>query len=57
MRQGDTITAIEGIAVSNSEDLEMVKNQYTAGQTVELTVYRNGKYYAVSIQLMDASGL
>ena len=57
LRQGDTITAIEGIAVSNSEDLEMVKNQYTAGQTVELTVYRNGKYYAVSIQLMDASGL
>ena len=57
LQQGDTITAIDGIAVSTSEDLEMAKNQYKAGQMVELTVYRNGKYYVVSIQLMDAAGL
>lgn len=57
LKQGDTITAIDGVAVSTGEDLDMVKNQYKAGQTVELTVYRGGNYYVVSVKLMDASGM
>ena len=42
LRQGDIITAINGIDVTTMEQLNRVKNQFTAGQTVTLTIYRSG---------------
>ena len=56
LRSGDTITAIEGVAVSNLDELNVIKNRFQAGDTVELTVYRGGELYRVSVQLMDAAG-
>ena len=35
------------------EQLNRVKNQFTAGETVTLTIYRGGTYYDVDIILMD----
>ena len=37
----------------NEEELNRVKNQFTAGQTVTLTIYRSGSSYDVEIILMD----
>lgn len=56
IRAGDTITAIEGVDVSSLDELNVVKNRYQAGDTVELTVYRGGEFYRVQVRLMDASG-
>ena len=56
LRKGDTITAIEGVAVSTTEELNVVKNQFRAGDTVQLTVYRDGNLYSVEVVLSDASG-
>ena len=53
LRQGDIITAINGIDVTTMEQLNRVKNQFTAGQTVTLTIYRSGSSYDVEIILMD----
>ena len=53
---GDTITAIEQVPVENMDGLNVVKNQFQAGDTVELTVYRGGKMYSVKVVLMDAAG-
>ena len=51
--EGDIITAINGIDVTTMEQLNRVKNQLTAGQTVTLTIYRSGSSYDVEIILMD----
>ena len=53
LREGDIIIAIDGTAVSSMDDLNAIKNQHTAGDTVQLTVYRAGQTYEVSVTLMD----
>ena len=56
IREGDMITAIEGTAVETQEDLDAVKNQFKAGDTINLTVFRDGDFYSVDVVLMDAAG-
>ena len=51
--EGDIITAINETNVTSMEQLNRVKNQFTAGETVTLTIYRGGTYYDVDIILMD----
>ena len=51
--EGDIITAINGIDVTTMEQLNRVKNQFTAGQTITLTIYHGGAYSDVEIILMD----
>jgi serine protease Do len=51
--EGDIITAVDGTAISSIDDLNTIKNQHTAGDTLKLTVYRGGQYYDVEITLMD----
>ena len=53
LAEGDIITEIDGTAVSSMDDLNAVKNQHVAGDTVNMTVYRGGQYYSVDIVLMD----
>ncbi|MCQ2420278.1 MAG: trypsin-like peptidase domain-containing protein [Clostridia bacterium] len=53
LAKGDIITAINGTKVSSLEELNTVKNQFVAGDTVTLTVYRSGQYYDVDIRLVD----
>ena len=50
---GDIITAINGVSVTTMEQLNRVKNQYTAGDTITLTIYRGGVSSDVEIILMD----
>lgn len=51
--EGDIITAINDTQVSSMDQLNVVKNQFSAGDTVTLTVYRSGNYYTVEVILMD----
>ena len=51
--EGDIITAINGISVTTMEQLNRVKNQYTAGDTITLTIYHGGVSSDVEIILMD----
>ena len=53
VRKGDIITAIDGTAVSSVDALNTVKNRYSAGDTVTLTIYRSGQSTDVEITLMD----
>lgn len=57
IREGDIITAIEGVAVSSTDDFNRVKNEYVAGDTLTLTIYRNGNSFDVSVRLMDRAEL
>ena len=53
VRKGDIITAIGGTPVSSVDALNTVKNRYSAGDTVTLTIYRSGQTTDVDITLMD----
>ena len=53
LQEGDIITAINDVEVSSVDELNTVKNDFSAGDTVTLTVYRGGKYYLVDVVLMD----
>lgn len=39
------------------DDLNVVKNQFQAGETVNLTIYRSGELYSVDVVLVDAASL
>lgn len=56
LREGDTITAAEGTAVSSIDELNVVKNRYQAGDTLTLTVYRAGETFDLSVILGEAAG-
>lgn len=51
MEVGDIITAVQGEVVTSMNLLSAVINEYYAGDTVTLTVYRDGKYIPVDIVL------
>lgn len=53
MARGDIITALNGEAVTGPESLRTLKNNYAAGDTVTLTVFRNGGSITVEVVLME----
>ena len=57
IREGDIITAIEGVAVTSTDEFNRIKNEHVAGEELTLTVYRNGTNYEVSVKLMDRAEL
>ena len=57
IRSGDIITSIDGQSVISTEEFNRIKNQYSAGDQVPLTVYRNGEEYSVTVTLMDRADL
>jgi S1-C subfamily serine protease len=51
---GDFITAVEGQKVQGSETLQRVMNSKHGGETLDLTVYRDGKSQDVKVKLGEA---
>ncbi len=55
LQTGDIITHIEGREVRSVEELNVVKNDFRAGQTVHLTVWRKGETLEIGVELIDAA--
>jgi Do/DeqQ family serine protease len=53
LRRGDVITAVNGSAVKDSNDLRNDVAQLQPGSTVKLTVMRDGKEQAVNVTLSE----
>ena len=51
---GDFITAVEGQRVEGNDSLERALNRKRAGQTLNLTIYRNGRSQQVGVRLGEA---
>ncbi|MDE7121343.1 MAG: trypsin-like peptidase domain-containing protein [Oscillospiraceae bacterium] len=51
--QGDVITAVEGTTITNMDELNEAKNQYNAGDTITLTVYRSGQSLELELTLQE----
>ena len=50
---GDIITAVNGTRVSSIDELNRIKNQFTAGDAITLTLYCGGSYRDVTVRLID----
>ena len=50
---GDIITAVNGTRVTSIGELNRVKNQFTAGDSITLTLYNGGSYRDVEVTLID----
>jgi len=53
---GDIIIYVDGQRVSTLSDACALRNQYAAGETLTLSVYRKGKQYDLSITLLEQTG-
>ena len=53
LKTDDVIVAFNGVSISSLEDLVRIKSDCTAGDSVQLTVYRGASYYQVTVELMD----
>lgn len=53
IRQGDVITAIDGKEITTMEELNAVKNEHTAGETIEIKVYRSGETFEMELTLQE----
>jgi len=49
LKLGDVITKVNDTEIESMEDLAAVKKGYKAGDTVTLTVYRDGKYITTEL--------
>ena len=50
---GDIITAVNGTRVTSIDELNRVKNEFTAGDSITLTLYNGGSYRDVEVTLID----
>ena len=53
IRQGDVITAVEDTEITDMDTLNEVKNQYNAGDTIKITVFRAGETMDVQLTLQE----
>jgi serine protease Do len=54
IKAGDVITAIDGTEVKTMDELNEIKNTHSIGDTVSLTIYRDGASKNVSLILGEA---
>lgn len=57
VESGDIILAIDGTSVSTMDEFNTIKNEFSAGDVVTLTLYRRGSEFDVAIELMDRADL
>jgi len=53
IRQGDVITAVEGTEITDMDTLNEIKNQYNAGDTITITLFRAGETMDVQLTLQE----
>ncbi|MCD7845034.1 MAG: S1C family serine protease [Oscillospiraceae bacterium] len=55
LQVGDVITAVNGQAVTSVADVNLIKEGCEVGDTITLTVYRDGETFDLEIALVDKS--
>lgn len=57
IKSGDIITGVNGKKITGMSDINAVKNDLKAGDSITLTIYRSGQTLDVTIQLIDEANL
>ena len=55
IQKGDVIIDIEGETVTNAKELNKIKNEYKAGDTIHITISRAGEDITVELILQEAN--
>ena len=54
VQQGDFVVAIDGVTITSMAELNRIKETHEAGESVTLTVWRDGQEFDVTIRLTEA---
>lgn len=57
IRRGDIITKMNGTELSSAAEIKQIRDNFTAGDTVTLTIYRNAEEVDIEVILMDEATL
>lgn len=57
VRSGDVLTAVNGASVYTTQDVALIRDSFSVGDTVTLTLFREGRTFDVEVELMDISEL
>ena len=57
IQAGDVITAVNGEAVYSVSDINVIKNTFRVGDTLTLTIYRDGNTMDLEVRLVDETEL
>lgn len=57
VRGGDVLTAVDGTAVHSTQDVTLIRDKFAVGDTITLTIYRDGETFDVYVELMDMNEL
>ena len=55
IQPGDIVTAVNGRAVTTTHEVNAIKETLSVGDTMTLTVYRDGETFDVTVTLMDTN--
>ena len=55
IQPGDIVTAVNGRAVTTTHEVNAIKEALSVGDTMTLTVYRDGETFDVTVTLMDTN--
>lgn len=55
LQVGDVIVAVNGQSVSYVAEVNVIKEDYEVGDTITLTIYRDGETFDLEIELVDKS--
>lgn len=53
IRQQDIIVAVEGTDITSMDELNELKNEHNAGDTITLTIFRSGERFDVQLTLQE----
>ena len=53
LREGDVITAVNGLPVTTVSQVNAIKEGYAVGDTLTVTVYREGETFEITFALVD----
>ncbi|MDO4174742.1 MAG: trypsin-like peptidase domain-containing protein [Eubacteriales bacterium] len=57
IQSGDIITGVNGSEITSMSEINEVKNELSAGDTITLTIYRDGATQDITITLIDEADL
>ena len=57
IKPGDIITAVNGTPVTATEDVNDIKNQYSVGDELIFSIWRNGETMEITVVLVDTNDI
>lgn len=57
VRAGDVLTAVNGTAVYTTQDVGLIRDGFGVGDTITLTLFRDGETFDLEVELMDVNEL